>query len=130
MAMGLGVIGMSLALLAGSARGEDTRTVKGEYVWTKGGESGELEAVFTPAGEDAWDVAFHFTFKGDAHVYSGTAQGALSTGDLSGKVRNENKRRTFTFAGQVEKGVFTGTHAEIKDDGQTDMGTLTLHIGE
>jgi hypothetical protein len=129
-ATGLGVLGLGLALLAGSAHGDEARTLKGEYVWTKGGESGDLQAVFTPTGQDSWDVAFHFTFKGDPHVYSGSAQGPLSAGDLAGKVQNENKRRTFTFEGRVENGVFKGTHSEVEDGKETDTGTLTLRAGE
>jgi hypothetical protein len=103
----------------------ETRTLAGEYVWSGAGKSGDLEAVFTPTGEKAWDVAFHFDFRGK-HVYSGTATGSLMEGELSGKVFNEDKNRTFTFTGRFEEGKFRGTHSEIEDGAEEATGTLTL----
>jgi len=105
---------------------EDNITLTGEFVWTQRDNSGSLEAVFTPAGEGEWEVAFHFDFRGTGHVYSGTAKGSLSEGELSGEVRNENKKRTFVFGGEFKDGVFNGTHAETTGDRKQETGTLTL----
>ena len=102
------------------------RKLTGQYVWAHADQRGDLEARFTPTEAGKWDVAFHFTFKGDPHVYAGTAEGSLGTGELSGKVFNETKKRTFTFEGRFEEGTFNGTHAEVADGKATEMGTLTL----
>ncbi|MCP3957130.1 MAG: hypothetical protein GY719_04700 [bacterium] len=109
----------------GDASAADKRVLKGEYVWNQGGD-GDLEAVFTGTGEDRWDVAFHFEFRGRSHTYKGTAKGSLQDGALEGRVRNENKRRTWTFEGEFENGRFRGKHAEIYGNREQRTGTLTL----
>ena len=106
---------LSLALVLPS-NAEETVTLTGEFLWTQRGNNGELEAVFTPTGKGEWDVAFHFDFRGAAHVYSGTARGSLSEGEFSGKVENEDQRRTFEFEGEFRDGLFSGTHAETTGD--------------
>jgi len=111
---------------SGSAGAEDSKRLKGEFVWTHRDNSGTLEAVFTPTGEATWNVDFHFSFRGDDHTYSGTAEGSLSEGALKGTVQNEDKARTFTFTGSFEGGAFSGTHAEIVDGKAQQTGTLTL----
>jgi len=105
---------------------QGARTLLGEFVWTDTGISGDLEAVFTPAGDDLWDVAFHFEFRGEPHVYSGTARGNLADGELSGEVQNETKQRTFTFGGKFDGATYKGTHAETTPGRARDTGTLTL----
>jgi hypothetical protein len=85
-----------------------------------------LRAVFTPTGVGQWDVVFHFEFHNKKHIYRGTAQGNLDGGDLIGEVKNENKRRTFTFQGTFRDGAFHGTHAEIKRTGERRTGSMTL----
>ncbi len=123
------LIGVALATLSSGAwatgNAPEPRTLKGGFVWSQSSKGGDLEAVFTPTGEAAWDVAFHFEFRGK-HVYSGTAEGSLTAGELSGKVFNEEKNRAFTFRGRFENGTFRGTHAEIEDGQEEPTGTLTL----
>jgi len=115
-----------VVLAAAGAQAAEPTTLVGEYVWEGGAESGALEAVFTPtATEGEWDVAFHFDFRG-AHTYSGTASGSLTSGTLSGTVRNEDKGRTFTFSGTFDEGRFSGTHAETTGGRASRTGTLTL----
>jgi len=113
---------------AGSDAGaeDSTKTLHGKFVWSVKDGSGNLEAVFTPTGEATWSVDFHFNFRGDDHTYSGTAEGSLSEGALSGTVQNESKGRTWTFTGSFEDGAFSGTHAEIVDGKAQPTGTLTL----
>jgi hypothetical protein len=65
-------------------------------------------------------------FRGENHTYSGTAEGSLAEGALSGTVQNEKKERTWTFSGSFEAGAFRGTHAEIVDGKEQPTGTLTL----
>lgn len=115
------------ALTAGGAAARETRarTLTGDFVWDGGGE-GALSAVFTPSGEDTWDVNFEFTFRGTPHAYSGTAEGTLAAGEMKGTVKSDGRSRTFTFAGTFTDGVFHGTHAEVTGGGEQPTGTLTL----
>lgn len=120
---------LALALLAAPialAEEASTKTLNGQYHWSGPGATGGLEAVFTPTGENSWNVDFNFTFRGKDHTYSGTAKGSLSDGKLSGTVQNEGKKRTFTFEGAFEDGTFKGTHAETTGGEPRDTGTLTL----
>lgn len=105
-----------------------TRTLTGHFVWDARGSEGDLQAVFTPTGEQTWDVQFHFEFRGEPHTYSGTAEGSLGDGTLRGTVLNESKQRTFTFLGEFTDGTFTGKHAERQ--GESDVATGTLELKE
>jgi len=113
-------------LLTGTVAAEEARTLTGEFFWTQRDEQGDLKAVFTPSGEGTWDVSFHFNFRDKEHVYSGTAEGSLADGELTGEVKNEDKKRTFTFQGAFEDGTFRGTHAEVEGETALDTGTMTL----
>ena len=106
---------------------QDTQTLTGEWVWYEASSRGTLESVFTPTRDGEWNVAFHFTFRGRAHVFTGTARGSLSDGALEGTVLNDTRKRTFTFSGTFTNGTFQGTHAEIEDGRAYEMGTLTLN---
>ena len=114
---------MSLGLVTGA---DEKRTLNGSFEWTATGKKGDLRAVFTPTGEGKWDVAFHFEFRGQPHIYAGTAEGTLKGGDLKGRVLNDEKDRTFIFTGSFTEGEFHGTHAEIEDGSEHPTGTLTL----
>ncbi len=105
----------------------DSRAFQGNYLWSFNNETEPLRAVFTRSEREAkWDVVFYFRFDGTDHEYRGVAEGELDHGELSGTVKNENRRRTFTFQGEFEEGTFTGHHAELRGGGQRDTGTLTL----
>ncbi len=103
---------------------EGSRTLTGKY--SSGNGSGPLEAVFQPIADGRWNVDFHFRFRGQSHTFSGTAEGSLSEGRLQGTVRNESRKRTFTFTGDFEQGRFRGTHSEIERRGPQSTGSLTL----
>ena len=103
-----------------------THTLTGSYLWEQGGDRGPLEAVFTPAGDLRWDVSFHFEHGGSNHTYTGTAEGHLDEGALSGKVQADRRRRTFTFRGEFKNGKFSGTHAEVMGNDQQRTGTFTM----
>ena len=111
---------------AGDLIGADKHAWTGAYHWTEADNRGRLDAEFTATGEGTWDVAFHFTFQGEKHLYEGNATGSLTDGNLEGTVKNESRRRTFTFTGKVSDGIFTGTHAEIRRGQVRDTGTLQL----
>ncbi len=117
------------ASTASAASGADgPRTFKGEFTWSQRNHTGDIEAIFTPTGNGTWDVAFHFLFRDQPHVYAGTASGELSAGELQGTVQNENKERTFRFRGQIEDGKFEGRHVEVDGTDEQETGTLTLDI--
>jgi hypothetical protein len=119
----------AVALSSGLAiGGDEERTLTGSYHWTDGGRKGDLKAVFTPTGEARWNVAFYFEFSGEPHVYSGTAEGTLAGGVLKGRVLNDGRNRSFTFAGTFTEGEFRGTHAETTDDGEHATGSLSLKV--
>ncbi len=121
------VLALALLLAAPATFAEENETkMSGSYVWTNGG-AGDLEVVFTPDGENRWNVSFYFEFRGQDHVYTGTAEGSLSDGALAGRVTNENQRRNWNFSGTFTDGKFEGTHEEIGRDGKTfDTGTMKL----
>ena len=109
--------------LAGT--GDDgSRTLEGEY--RSGDGDGPVRATFTPTGIGLWDVVFDFTFNGRRHTYHGTAEGSFTEGRLSGRVKNEYGRRTFTFRGEYEDGVFRGRHAEVARGREVPTGSLRL----
>jgi hypothetical protein len=109
------------------AKESSTQTLTGEYKWSRSNsDPGEIKAIFTPTGPDEWQVAFHFDFRGNAWIFSGTAKGSLQEGALSGEVQDESKGRTFTFTGKVREGIFEGTHAEIEDGYPEATGSMTL----
>ena len=114
---------MSLGLVTGAG---EKRTLKGAFEWSDEGYEGDLKAVFTPTGEGTWDVAFHFEFQGQQHVYAGTAEGTLAGGELKGRVLNEDKKRAYLFTGTFTDGEFHGTHSEVRKGGDHTTGTLTL----
>jgi len=111
----------------GYAAEEGTKTFSGHFRWDAQDLSGNLEAVFTPTGEAAWDVSFHFVFQG-SHTYSGTAEGDLKTGKLEGTVFNERETRSFDFRGTVKKGKFRGVHFESTGGARRKTGTLSMNI--
>jgi hypothetical protein len=115
-----------LAVFAADAFAKDEQTLSGEYMWEGGGNRGTLRAVFTPTGQDLWDVSFHFSFSGQSHVYAGTAEGSLTEGTLEGKVLDDNQRNSYTFKGAFKDGRFKGTHAQYRRDKEYRTGTLTL----
>jgi hypothetical protein len=127
-----GLCVLVVALLSfGAVSGGDATTLEGEFVWNRsdGDRTGPLKAVFTPTGESTWDVAFHFDWEDGPHVYTGTAEGSLAEGALSGVVENDSAERevTFHFKGATENGKFSGTHGSVQEDGSLrDLGTLWL----
>jgi hypothetical protein len=125
-APGLALLVSLLALPLATVHGDEGEKLKGSYVWDQGGTGGDLEAVFTPSGEGTWEVAFYFTFEGEDHIYKGTAKGSLTEGALEGQVDADKRPVTFSFEGSFAEGKFSGTHAQVREDGETRTGTLTL----
>ena len=118
-------VAVLLALPNLDIQAESQQTLIGEYEWNQG-PTGEIKAVFTETGNGTWKVDFYFDFRDKPHTYSGTAEGDLSQGKLEGTVKNEDKRRTFTFSGSFEDGTFHGSHAETTRGRAGDTGTITL----
>lgn len=117
-------VSLLLALPLPGDGAEGDRVFEGEY--RSGDGDGPLRARFTPVGEARWTVTFDFIFNDRQRTYTGTAEGNLSQGRLSGRVKDEYGRRTFTFRGEFDAGVFHGTHAEVYRGSEERTGTLTL----
>ena len=104
----------------------EPQTLEGQYQWNRMEEPGDIKAVFTPTGDGQWEVSFYFEFREEDHIYSGTATGSLSAGDLTGEVMSDGENpRPFKFEGKVVDGVFEGTHGTTGDDAQ-ETGTMKL----
>ena len=105
---------------------EDGLSLRGEYTSNHHRGKKRLEATFTPSGDGHWDVVFRFDWDG-RRTYVGTAEGSLSSGRLEGTATHESRRRTFSFRGEFEEGLFEGTHYEINRRGrESRIGTLVL----
>ncbi len=108
---------------------DESQTLKGEFVWERSDRdiTGDLKAVFEPTGDSAWNVSFHFTFEEKQHVYSGTAEGSLTDGELKGKVMSDGEEpKPFEFEGTSADGSFQGTHTGFRQGERSPTGTLTL----
>lgn len=120
--------------LAGTAIADETVTLEGSFVWARddGDVTGDLTAVMTAAGEDEWNVAFHFIWEEEPTVYRGRATGALGNGTLAGSAKSGDERDlSFRFSGEFENGTFQGTHSFVMDDGSLRQGgSLTLSMPE
>ena len=121
---------VALPGLAWAADGAtETQTLEGEYVWKRQDKdiSGPLKAIFEATGEASWNVAFHFTFEDEEHVYEGTATGSLTDGPLAGEVMTDgDEPRPFSFTGEFVNGSFEGTHSGMRDGETHRTGTLSL----
>ncbi len=122
------LLAVAMTLLLGAhlvgAAEEGARSLEGEYRSSDG--NGPVSATFTPVGNRLWDVAFDFTFNGGRHTYRGSAEGSFREGELRGRVKDEHGRRTFTFRGEYEAGVFRGRHAEVERGREVPTGTFYL----
>ena len=122
------LLGVFLLAALPSVAGDDV-TLMGGFVWERddGNHKGDLKAVFTPAGDGEWTVAFHFDWEDGPHVYTGICNGSLD-GNLSGDVAADGGRdMKFTFSGSFEDGTFSGTHNFLTREGEErKAGTLTL----
>ena len=127
--LALVALALVFALPAVAAEAEaatESQTLEGQYQWNRMEEPGDIKAVFTPTSDGQWEVSFYFNFRDEDHVYSGTANGSLTAGDLSGEVMSDGENpRPFQFEGKVVDGVFEGTHGTTGDDAQ-ETGTIKL----
>ena len=107
------------------ATGEQTLT--GTYNSGFQNTPARVVAVFTPTGEELFDVEFDFSHNGRDLTYAGTAEGSLSEGELAGKVSTGTGGRVFTFRGEFKDGKFKGRHFEVSRRGrESETGPLTL----
>ena len=85
-------------------------TLKGHF--TEGGHrhQHDLRGVFSRTGSKQWDVAFHFVWGKNKHVYKGTVTGDLQDGPVQGQARSGG--RTWVFAGMARDGTLSCKHYE------------------
>jgi len=108
----------------------DPVILKGHFVWEKNGpdKNGDLRAEFTQIKEGEWTVSFHFTWEQKPLIYTGLAKGSLKNGSLTGEVKSDNKKHSYTFKGTVANGKLTASHNYLDDDGIVkDTGTFVLN---
>ncbi len=108
----------------------DNARFSGSYVWDRPDQKteGELDVVFTPTGEGAWNVVFRFDWEGEAREFAGTATGDLD-GELKGNVDSDDPSHPleFEFTGVFSDGKFNGTHGYFNRRGElVESGTLEL----
>lgn len=122
-----------VAATVGIGLAAEATELNGSFVWERTNDKGEddsktgdLKAIFVEGEAGKWKVDFHFTWEKKPRVWSGTAEGSLSEGELKGEVFDENKENKFMFSGSFTDGRFTGTHAAEGDNGPNQLGTLTL----
>ena len=129
------VAAVAVAVVASLAAAESSAvTLDGSFVWVADNDDdsdvvGDLEAVFTPTGDNEWDVAFHFMWEGAPRVFAGTAVGSLTSGDLSGEVEDDREGReptVFRFSGAFEGETYHGKHGILQEGEYKSLGTLTL----
>ncbi len=139
-----------LLLAAASLRGSTTplgaappaaHAYHGYYFWTEQGVGDDIDAIFTPTGEDTWTVDFHFTFQDHPQTFSGDAVGKLVSTDaarptddsapsLQGTVYTSAHDRTYAFRGLIDaSGQFSGSTYRIEDFEEEEIGTLVLNPG-
>ncbi len=77
---GLGVVLLAL----GGAHAAETVALDCRFVWERSDEdrSGDVTAVFTPAGEGAWNVAFRFSGSFTDGEFTGTHGVVQEAGSL------------------------------------------------
>ena len=125
----LATAGLLLLVVAGvawAAGKDEAVTFRGEYDWTSGG-SDRLEAEFKPAGDGSWKVTFRFDFSGKGNTWKGTARGGLADGgEVEGTATWKRSGRSWVFRGTIEDGVFSGSHAELRDGRESASGTFRL----
>jgi hypothetical protein len=125
------MLGLVICLTAlGGTIAEEEVKLEGGFIWHRpeGDLEGNLEAMFTSTGVNRWDVSFRFEWDDKPHEWTGTAQGDLKSGDLSGKVvSDDDQKAEFEFEGTFKGGEFNGTHAQVrKNGGMRETGTLRL----
>ena len=109
-----------------SAAAGDEVVNRGEYVWKVDGHRNEVEAVFTPRGEDTWDVEFRFAYARRRGVYQGMARGSLRDGVVHGEVRDNGGVLRYGFELVVEGDRLEGQHFDIWSGRKKLNGTLRL----
>ena len=98
-------------LFTASSFAAEPITMKGTYKSIKYG-SGPMTGTFTKTADEKYDAVFTFVWKKKNHTYSGTVEGNLSKGKVSGIIFNETKKRRFIFKAKVADGKIKGTQWE------------------
>ena len=100
----------------------------GTFTWAnERGQSHELEAKLTPTGTNAWQVVWNFNWKQHPLTFTGTVQGDLRHGPVTGTGDMADGKRRFTFEGTAQDGAIKFEHYEVtKHKSRTGTGELRL----
>ena len=123
---------ITVQAVARSAAGviADQIQMKGEYLWTQGGDMTEpLDATFERIEGDRWSATLRFPFEGRRHTWKGEFVGDPLAGTFDGEVtwgRGRHPRR-WSVQGTTADGVYRATHTELFRDGRRNRtGSITL----
>ena len=123
---GSSLLALAILGLAAGAPGDPVEVFRGEYVWKVDGHQNEVEAVFTPTGEAAWDVEFRFAYARRRETYQGIARGSLREGPVHGEVKDNGGVLRYGFELEVEGDRLEGQHFDIWSGRKKLNGTLRL----
>jgi hypothetical protein len=111
------VVVVCAALIALAA--EDPITMKGHFNWNKQkDQEHDLNAAFTPTGENAWDVVFDFKWKGKPMRYEGEARGSLESGSFEGAASTDGGKRRWIYSGKADAGTINCKHTQVMRGGK------------
>jgi len=85
--------------------------LSGTYKSIKYG-SGPLTGIFTKIASKKYNAVFKFVWKKKNYIYTGTLEGNLTKGDISGIIFNKTKKRRFIFKAKAANGKISGTQWE------------------
>ncbi len=102
-------------------------TYGGTFNWNREkGKTHPLKGVFTPVGENKWNVIWSFKWKKKPVTYKGVVEGNLVNGNITGKSSTKDGKRNWTFTGTAKDGVMTCNHKELKGRKETPTGTIII----
>lgn len=120
----------TVAPAANTSSSVDRVQMKGEYLWTQGGDMREpLDATFERIDGERWKATLKFPFDGRRHTWSGEFVGDPLSGRFDGEVEwgRGRRPRRWSVKGSSADGVYKATHTELFRDGRRSRtGSITL----
>lgn len=119
---------------AEEAEAEKKLEYAGTFVWNKKSRNiykkkFPLKAILTPDGKGKWHIEFSFTWEKKPHVFTGSLNGDLKDGAITGFAERGKGKMRWTFSGAASKGAIFCEHRHVlrKNRGARTTGTFELH---
>jgi hypothetical protein len=107
-----------------AADASDEITLAGGYTSTLPPRDPDtLKAVLKSTGANKYDVTFTATFKGKPMIYTGTIEGDLKNGPITGQAKSADGKMSYTFNGASKDGAIACKHFK---NGKDASGEFTL----